>query len=286
MLQNHATLHQTRFYLLNEIRKTYPEGESVSIVRLILDHVGYPTSVFLSDPDQVPKPATVAQINEIVSEIHTRKPIQYILGHAHFCDLKISVNDNVLIPRPETEEMVHKIIAHCTQPPDHILDIGTGSGCMALALKSHFSETSAYGLDVSYEALEVATENGRSSGLEVHWIQGDIFNETTGYGVERFDLIVSNPPYVLNSERTKMNTNVLDFEPAEALFVEDSEPLVYYNTIASLCMKHLKEGGIVWVEINEQFGAETALIFKRAGLQQVTILKDIHEKERFIRAGR
>lgn len=286
MLQNHATLHQIRFYLLNEIRKTYPEGESVSIVRLILDHVGYPTSVFLSDPDQVPKPATVAQINEIVSEIHTWKPIQYILGYTHFCDLKISVNENVLIPRPETEEMVHKIIAHCTRPPDHILDIGTGSGCMALALKNHFSETAAYGLDVSYEALKMATENGHSSGLEVHWIQGDIFNEATRYGTERFDLIVSNPPYVLNSERTKMNTNVLEFEPAEALFVEDSEPLVYYNTIASLSMKHLNENGLVWVEINEQFGAETALIFERAGLQHVTILKDIHEKERFIRAER
>ena len=132
----------------------------------------------------------------------------------------------------------------------------------------------------------MASENGRCSGLDVHWIQGDIFNEATRYGVERFDLIVSNPPYVLNSERTKMNTNVLEFEPAEALFVEDSEPLVYYNTIASLSRKHLKEGGIVWVEINEQFGNETALIFERAGFQHVTILKDIHEKERFIRAER
>lgn len=286
MLQNHATFQQLRFCLHDEIRKIYPEGESDSIARLILDHVGYPTSVFLSDPDQVLEPATVAQINEIVSEIHTWKPIQYILGYTHFCDLKISVNENVLIPRPETEELVYKIIAHCTQPPDRILDIGTGSGCMALALKNNFPNTEAYGLDMSYGALKVAAENSCSIGLEVNWIQGDIFNKATRYGAASYDLIVSNPPYVSNSERTKMKTNVIDFEPDRALFVEDSDPLVYYDKIASISMKHLTENGMVWVEINEQHGAETALIFKRAGLQQVTILKDIHEKERFIRAGR
>lgn len=284
MIQNRATLQQIRFYLHDEIRKMYPEGESASIARLILDHVGYPTSVFLSDPDQVLEPASVSQINEIVSEIHTWKPIQYILGYAHFCELEISVNENVLIPRPETEELVYKIISHFTQSPDRILDIGTGSGCIALALKKHFPKTEAYGLDVSYDALKVAADNSRKIGLEVNWIQGDIFNKATRYGAKQFDLIVSNPPYVLNSERTRMNINVLDFEPDGALFVEDSDPMVFYDKIASISMKHLNENGMVWVEINEQCGVETALIFETAGFQQVTILKDIHEKERFIRA--
>jgi len=284
MLQNHATLQQARFYLLQELRRKYPEGESASLARIILDHTGYPPSTYLKDPDQVPGPVTVAQINEIVSEIHTGKPIQYILGYTYFCDLKITLNKSVLIPRPETEEMVYKIIIHCFRPPIHILDIGTGSGCIALALKDRFKEATIYGLDVSRKALEVASKNGVMNGLDVNWIEKDIVREATLNGENGFDLIVSNPPYVLNSERAIMNDNVLDYEPVDALFVEDSDPLVFYRTIASFSKKQLNKKGTVWVEINERLGTETASLFEKAGFQHVTILKDIHEKERFIRA--
>ncbi|MEN8230063.1 MAG: peptide chain release factor N(5)-glutamine methyltransferase [Bacteroidota bacterium] len=277
-------MQQTRFYLLKELRRKYPEGESTSLARIILDHTGHPPSSYLKNPDQVPGPVTVAQINEIVSEIHTGKPIQYILGYTYFYDLKIAVNESVLIPRPETEEMVYKIIAHCLRPPAHILDIGTGTGCIALALKNRFKKAVISGLDVSRKALEVAAENGLINRLDVSWIEGDIMREETLIGENLFDLIVSNPPYVLNSERVKMSSSVLNFEPVEALFVEDSDPLIFYRTIASFSMKQLNEKGIVWVEINERWGAETALLFEKAGFQHVTILKDIHEKERFIRA--
>lgn len=284
MLRNHSTLQQTRSYLNQELRKIYPEGESTSMVRLILDHIGYPTTECISNPHMEPDSATIVQINEIVSEIHTGKPIQYILGYTYFCDLKITLNKSVLIPRPETEEMVYKIIIHCFRPPIHILDIGTGSGCIALALKDRFKEATIYGLDVSRKALEVASENGVMNELDVNWIEKDIMREATLNGENGFDLIVSNPPYVLNSERAIMNDNVLDYEPVDALFVEDSDPLVFYRTIASFSKKQLNEKGTVWVEINERLGTETASLFEKAGFQHVTILKDIHEKERFIRA--
>jgi len=283
MLQNHATLQQIRFSLLQELRKIYPESESSSILRLILDHAGYPSSVYLRDPDRVPGAATVAQINEFVSEIHRGKPIQYILGYTHFCDIKISVNESVLIPRPETEEMVHHIIAQSSRAPDCILDIGTGSGCIALALKHQFSQATVHGFELSQTALKVASENGLVTGLEVNWIEGDILNKFTWNTDSGYDLIVSNPPYVLNSERAMMKINVLEFEPDEALFVEDSNPLLFYSAIAVFSMEQLNDNGTVWVEINEQLGAETAYIFERAGFRHVTILKDIHDKERFIR---
>ncbi len=284
MLQNHATLQKARIYLLQELRKLYPETESASISRVILDHSGYPSSTWLGDPDQEIGTDTLVQINEIVTQIHTGKPIQYILGYTYFCDLLINVNENVLIPRPETEELVYKIIDNCFQPPGRIIDIGTGSGSIALALKNHFPVAEVSGLDVSKDALKVASENGRSIRLEVNWIHGNILYDTNIDEEEHFDLIVSNPPYVLNSERSGMNVNVLEFEPGRALFVEDGDPLVFYRAIASFSREHLNDSGSLWVEINERFGLEAAKLFLNAGFRQVNVLKDIHEKERFIRA--
>lgn len=233
-----------------------------------------------------PGSATIAQINEIVSKIHTYQPIQYILGYTHFCGLKIRVNENVLIPRPETEEMVYKIMEQLDQPPGRILDLGTGSGCIALALKNQFQETEVYGLDSSTAALMVASENGLYNGLAVNWMEGDILKGVSRNNDNGFDLIVSNPPYVLNSERPMMDTNVLEFEPGEALYVDDKDPLVFYQAMAAIWVEYLNKDGRIWAEINERFGADTARIFKQAEFENITILKDIHEKERFIMATR
>jgi len=270
--------------LHHELRRLYPETESTSLTRMILDHVGYPPSAYHTDPDQLPGPSIIAQINEIVTELHTGKPIQYILGYTYFCDLEISVNENTLIPRPETEELVFKIIDHCLHSPATILDIGTGSGCIALALKKRIPEASVEGIDVNKEAIKVASENGYNNRLEVTWSVGDILNKAGWKEIGCFDLIASNPPYVRKGERAMMQANVLEFEPDEALFVEDGDPLVYYRAIAEFSISHLKESGTLWVEINEKFGAETSNLFKKAGFAQVTITNDIHEKERFIRA--
>lgn len=256
------------------------------MMRLILDHIGYPTTECISNPHLEPGSATIAQINEIVTEIHTHQPIQYILGYTYFCGLKIGVNEKVLIPRPETEEMVYKIIEQLHHSPGRILDLGTGSGCIALALKSQFQDTEVHGLDSSTGALEVASENARNNGLVVNWMKGDILKGVSGSQENGFDLIVSNPPYVLEGERSMMDTNVLEFEPGKALYVDDNNPLVFYHAIAAIWVKYLNKGGSIWVEINERFGAETVRLFKQADLENIAIMKDIHEKERFIRATR
>ena len=286
MLQNRATLKQIRFYLLSELRQRYTENESGSITRLILEHTGYPLSDTLRDPDHLPVPSVVAQINEIIADIHTGKPIQYILGETYFCDLKIEVDKNVLIPRPETEEMVEHIKAMPPQPIHRIIDLGTGSGCIALALKQYFPDAEVWGVDISKRALTVAGENGRKNNLQVNWGEMDLLNEHPTDRANRFNLVVSNPPYVMNGEQSVMAYNVTGFEPESALFVEDDDPLIFYRAIASFCNIYLADKGEIWVEINEQFGKETASLFKMEGFSRVQILRDIHEKDRYINARR
>ncbi len=284
MLQNHASLKQIRIHLLAELQKVYPEGESTSMTRMILEHLGYPSPLYLNDPKFVPGPQTVVQINEIVTEIHTDKPIQYILGYTHFFDLKIKVNKNVLIPRPETEEMIYNIKSDHPLSGGHVMDLGTGSGCIALALKSVYPELSVWGLEISRPALDTASENGRENGLDVNWVEADLLEPHSMNFEHPFSLVVSNPPYVLDRERSLMADNVIQFEPGSALFVDDRDPLVYYRAIASFCCNHLETNGFVWVEINEKLGKETASIFKESLFNEVTILNDIHGKERFIKA--
>jgi release factor glutamine methyltransferase len=288
MLQNRATLYHTRFFLLNELRQRYAENESGSITRLILEHAGYPLSACLLEPDKITPSPVIAQINLIVEEIQAGRPIQYILGHTRFCDVKIAVDEGVLIPRPETEDMVHLITSGDRQNFGRIIDLGTGSGCIALALKSHFPEAQVTGLDVSHKALAVAKQNGRLNELEVFWREDDILHPSNmpefACGKGSFDLVVSNPPYVLESEKRLMEDHVLHHEPGTALFVKDEDPLLFYRAIQKFCNLHLVPGGHLWLEINERFGSDTAHLFEKAGYQQVHIRKDIHEKERYIHA--
>ena len=282
MLQNHATLSQIRRFLQKELRKIYSENESSSIARLIFEHLGYPSSVYLQDPERIPDTATKAQITEIVSEIHSGRPIQYILGYTYFCEMKIRVNESVLIPRPETEEMVINIRSQNSEALSRIIDLGCGSGCIALAMKKLYPEAEVIGIDLSREALEISQQNGRLNNLDIRWIYGDLMDPELLKTEAPFSLVVGNPPYVLKSERELMTNNVLDYEPGSALFVNDSDPLIHYRSIAAFCKTRLMEGGLFWVEINEQFGDETARLFRKAGFKHVAIIKDIHGKERFV----
>ena len=286
MLQNRATLKQIRFHLLGELRQIYAENESESIVRLILEHLGYNLSLTLRDPDQRSAPGVAAQINVFIAEIRSGIPIQYILGTTDFCDLPIKVNKNVLIPRPETEEMVEHIKKMSREPIQRIIDLGTGSGCIALSLKKFFPDAEVWGVDISREALLVAGENGRNNKLHVNWGYFDLLNTHPLDHWERFNLVVSNPPYVMNSERKTMAAHVLDFEPESALFVEDDDPLIFYRAIAAFCSLHLADRGEIWVEINESLGRESARLFEKEGFRKVLILKDIHDKDRYVHARR
>ncbi len=284
MLQNHATLSDIRKYLHKEVSQLYSGGEISSLVNVIMEHCGYPSPEPFLNPQNQPGAATIAQINEIVSDIHTHRPIQYILGETRFLDLTIRIDENALIPRPETEELVYRIINGLKRPPGHILDLCTGSGCIALALKKEFPEAHVTGLDNSIRALDLARINGEVNQLEVEWMLEDILIAESTRFPEKIDLVVSNPPYVLMSEKTQMDKNVLDFEPHSALFVEDTDPLVFYSAIARLSKKILKVGGTLWLEINERFGPELASLLESSGFTHTTIHKDIHEKERFIEA--
>ncbi len=286
MLQNRATLKQIRFYLLSELRQIYMENESDSIVRLVMEHLGYPLSVSLREPDLVPDPPVTAQIYAFVADIGRGLPIQYVLGQTNFCDLNIKVDKRVLIPRPETEEMVEHMKARSRDSVQRIIDLGTGSGCIALALKKHFTEAEVWGADLSQDALAVAGENGRENSLQVSWIKLDLLNPHTLEESLSFDLVVSNPPYVMDSEREMMASNVLDFEPEAALFVDDKDPLIFYRAIAAFCKSYLADRGEIWVEINEQFGKECTKLFEKEGFSKVRVIKDIHEKDRYINAGK
>lgn len=285
MLLKHATLKQIRFHLLSELRQIYAENESDSIVRLIMEHLGYPLNLALRDPGHIPAPPLNDQINRIIADIRQGLPIQYILGQTHFCELCLKVDERVLIPRPETEEMVEHITSKITYPVRRIIDLGTGSGCIALALKYYFPDAEVWGVDKSKEALILAEENGRRNGLRIIWKEMDLLNQ----GREKlpdFDLVVSNPPYVLKSESKRMARHVKDFEPSSALFVEDEDPLVFYRSITDFCTKNLTQEGQIWVEINERFGLQTATLFKDKGFGKTRVLKDIHNKERYINASR
>lgn len=284
MLQNHATLSEINNYLKKEVSKIYPPGETTALVKWILDHCGYPSTRLLLDPQLQPGSETVAQIKEIVSDIHTHRPIQYILGEVQFFDLYLRVDERALIPRPETEEMVHAIVNDIKNPPYNILDLGSGSGCIALALKKAFPEAGVTGLDISPGALELARINSENNQLEVNWIQGDILDGELKLTHDKFDLVVSNPPYVRFSEKKMMERNVLDFEPHSALFVDDDNPLLFYKAIVSLSAGISSPGAWIWLEINEKFGREVSSILAQSGYSQIAIQKDIHEKDRFIRA--
>ena len=284
MLQNRATLKQIRFYLLSELRQIYTENESDSITRIILDHIGYPLKETLLRSDLVPAPSVIKQINDILTDLRTGKPIQYVLGYTFFCDLKIEVDNNVLIPRPETEEMVDHIVRSGIQPVRRIIDLGTGSGCIAMALKARFPDADVRGVDLKAEALSLAARNSLLNDLQVNWQKMDLLDLDRLDPDEQFDLVVSNPPYVRLCEKKSMAFNVTGFEPDAALFVEDEDPLIFYRAIASFCKTHLTGTGEAWVEINEMLGKETAGIFKKEGFSRVQILRDIHEKDRYVHA--
>ncbi|WP_246164202.1 peptide chain release factor N(5)-glutamine methyltransferase [Xanthovirga aplysinae] len=208
------------------------------------------------------------------------EPIQYILGETEFYGRKFSVNEHVLIPRPETEELVHKIIADNPIPELQILDIGTGSGCIPVTLQKEMKKPEVFALDVSEEALKVAKENIMRNHAQVELLHLDILKENLP--LQNLDIIVSNPPYVLESEKKLMHPNVLKHEPSLALFVDDEHPLLFYRKITHVATQSLKRGGKLYFEINEAFGKETAALLQAAKFQEIEIIQDLQGKDRFV----
>ncbi len=219
----------------------------------------------------------------ILSQLKNHKPIQYILGHTEFYGLKIRLNEHVLIPRPETEELVEEILQAIDGKSElNILDIGTGSGCIAIALKKHLPEANISAIDISDEALLIAKTNAILNHTKINFLQGDILNTESGKQNPKYriDIIVSNPPYVRISEKEKMSKNVLDYEPHIALFVEDKNPLLFYNSIADFALKNLSANGKLYFEINEALGSDVKKLLEEKGFKNVEVKKDMSGKDR------
>ena len=277
-------MQNTIQYIKNRLAALYPEGETDGLIRLIFEAVcGWSFT-----EQQLRKHETIGKndfekIKITVARLQQSEPIQYILGETIFYGLKLKVTPAVLIPRPETEELVDLIIRENPDDDRKILDIGTGSGCIALAIKSRLKNALVSGADISGKALEVARTNAESNGLIVDFFQTDIL-KWENYNWPEFDVIVSNPPYVTASEKKLMHKNVLEFEPATALFVDDNDPLLFYRRIAHFAREKLSRSGKIYFEINENFGVETKNLLAKTGFKAVEIVPDIHGKNRFVKA--
>ncbi|RZL16576.1 MAG: peptide chain release factor N(5)-glutamine methyltransferase [Pedobacter sp.] len=233
-------------------------------------------------------PSQLADSNAALQDLRTGKPLQYILGTAPFYGLDLLVNEHVLIPRPETEELVEWVL-DCFVPrndgetvrPIRILDIGTGSGCIPVALKVNLPGASVSAIDISAEAIGVAQKNSELNKAPVHFIEADILNWSTS---DKFDVIISNPPYITMKEQADMHINVLNNEPHLALFVPDNDPLKFYSAIADLSLTALNKGGSLFFEINAAYGNDVVAMLKEKGFKDIILKKDMQGKERMLRS--
>ncbi len=227
-------------------------------------------------------------INDVLKRLKLEEPIQYILGETEFYGLPFKVNENVLIPRPETEELVEWVISEFKDQKSEfrILDIGTGSGCIAISLTKNIPNAKVYALDVSKEALKTAKQNAELNAVEVEFIEANILVESHAEHVsalQKFDVIVSNPPYVREQEKQQMKSNVLSNEPHLALFVKDEEPLLFYNAISDFAITKLNDKGMLFFEINEYLGNDMIQLLKEKQFKNIELKQDIFKKDRMIK---
>jgi release factor glutamine methyltransferase len=223
------------------------------------------------------------KLHNIIHRLLQHEPVQYICGTSFFCGFSFAVSPAVLIPRPETEELVNLIAAE-NRGAKRILDIGTGSGCIAISLNKMLPAAQVCAWDVSAEALEVAKNNNLRLGAHVVFSLCDVFSEAADDGQACIDIIASNPPYVTESDKATMQPEVLDYEPATALFVSDSDPLCFYRRIAHLSKKKLVSGGKLYFEINQLYGHATKILLEEMGYSQVCLKKDVYDNDRFVTA--
>ncbi|MDH5412873.1 MAG: peptide chain release factor N(5)-glutamine methyltransferase [Flavobacteriaceae bacterium] len=282
------TLLELRSQFLNDLKKIYPKTEILSFYFLLIEyHLGLKKVDISLFPE---KELTAKESELIFPALHRLKkeePVQYILGETEFYGLNFKVDRNVLIPRPETEELVDWIIKDSSESQDlKILDIGTGSGCIAISLAKHLPNAEVYALDISKKALQVAEYNANHNKVSIQFIEQDILRTNVSLkGVENleFDIIVSNPPYVRESEKEAMKKNVLAFEPHSALFVDDTNPILFYEAIVKLAKKNLRKEGKLFFEINQYLSNEITQMLEKNGFSQVEPRKDLFGNDRMIK---
>ena len=293
-------LQKTKRHFTEVLAATFPQREAEQLMRILLEDLfDIDLKRQLMEPNLRIDELQYHQLEEAVKRLQAGEPVQYVMGIARFCDLLIKVSPSVLIPRPETEELVQKICANSLlchsnvgtcgglesigggEKPFRIWDIGTGSGCIAIALAKHFVNAEVIAFDVSEAALQIAKENAESNSAKVTFVHDDVLNPTSEFFSQPVDLVVSNPPYVCDSERTTMERNVLDWEPENALFVPDDDPLRFYRQILALAKNQLTPDGQVWFEINEKMGEAMVRACHEMGFAEAEIMLDFAGKVRF-----
>ncbi|MCR9289565.1 MAG: peptide chain release factor N(5)-glutamine methyltransferase [Bacteroidetes bacterium] len=276
------TFNESYQNLLTSLQKIYPVGEAKSIIRIIFEDV---FKVYSTDYQKIISPSEINQLAEIEERLLRNEPIQYILGEADFYGLKFKVNSNVLIPRSETEELVLWILESVPQKSNYtILDIGTGSGCIPITLHQKCTQWETWASDVSSEAIQIAKENADLNQVDINFLTFDILDPTQWQFEKKFNLIVSNPPYIPENEKVLMPTNVLENEPHLALFVDNQNPLIFYDTISDFALQNLIPGGFLFFEMNEFNAKEVQDLLIKKNFQNIEIQKDIYGKNRMIRA--
>ena len=280
--------------LLKEIKNIYhleldplfPKEEVDSFFYLVIDHyLGLERFVWAVQPNLVVSKDNEEPLFYALSQLKQERPIQYILGKAHFCELEFRVDEDVLIPRHETEELVYWIINEIGTQNSleeiKILDIGTGSGCIAISLAKNLPNAKVYALDISKKALQVAEQNAMANDVDIVFLEADILS-IEGFK-DKFDVIVSNPPYVRELEKLEMKNNVVEHEPGLALFVSDQDPLVFYKKITRFALSHLEKSGVLFFEINQYLGEEMKQLLEAENFSEIELRKDMFGNDRMLK---
>lgn len=271
------TIRQTTHTIRDAVASLYGEREAETIARMVVcDKLSYNFSQLVAHYDDE---CQVAELDSVIAELKSGRPVQYVLGRAEFCELEFEVAEGVLIPRPETEELVYRI-AETAKRGARILDIGTGSGAIAIALAKLVKEAEVVAIDISPEALKIAKHNAERLGAKVEFLEADALGDLSHLG--EFDIIVSNPPYIPQSDIVDMRKNVVDFEPHTALFVPDNDILKFYVATADNAQKMLRKGGSLWFEIYEKAGNELCEMLREKGFAQTELIEDANLKPRMV----
>ena len=288
MFVNSNSVDQIVAYYQEKLSRLYPSNEVKNITEIMFEYfMGWDKMTLRSNNKSMLSESELLLFHKALKRLLKNEPVQHITGETEFYSLPFKVNKNVLIPRPETEELVDLVIKEC-KGSETILDIGTGSGCIPIALKKQLRNTLVYGVDVSEDALVVARDNAVLNSTDVIFVQADVLQISSikDSFKKEFDIIISNPPYITNSEKALMSENVLTFEPHIALFVEDDEPMLFYDKIGLLAYDNLSFGGKLYFEINEQYGDQIKALLKSIGFSDIRMIKDLQNKDRIVAAIR
>ncbi len=280
-----ATLEHVFEELSSELENLYPKQEAVNITRLVFQEtLGLDRIALVMQKGNELEAAVQQQVNVITEKLLKGQPVQQLLGKVRFLDCHLRINKNVLIPRPETEELAQEIIREHFDKERFVLDIGTGSGCIAIALAKHLPESSVTAIDISQPALEIARINSIANNAHIDFQIIDVLKDENWKRLSEYDIIVSNPPYIPQSEKDEMHENVVKHEPHIALFVPDEDPLIFYRKIAELALKKLSKNGVLYFETHANYGKAVKKMLENKGFSSVKLKKDINGKPRFIRA--